>query len=510
MVKKDYDKYTITFDRKVLNETSDGKVTISMKDLEKALPDDYLLDCTRKELQGIIDCIHDGIYITDGEGYTLMYNKADMKFAEGSSAENDAFVGRKVSDLLAEGAWSMTVTGKVLESGREESHIQHTMHYDLLTTGTPLYENDKIKRVVCTDRSVNDILALEGKVKEAETKLEKLQARQNYRDMLRQMSMNTLLVASRKMTDLLEIIYKVGPTDVPVLIEGESGCGKELLSDYLVEHSDRKDKPFLKINCGAIPKNLIEAELFGYEKGAFTGADTKGKIGLFEAAEGGTILLDEIGNLPIAMQPKLLRVLQEKQFMRVGGNEPVSVDVRIIAATNLNLKEEVGKGLFRQDLFYRLNVITLEVPPLRERREDIVPLVNHFVEEFCKKYHRNLRLTQNAMYAFEQYDWPGNVRELKNLLERIVLVTEKDVIEEDDVLRFINMDAVEQYRLDTEASLKEQVEDYERQLLVHALAKAGNASKAAELLQINKSTISKKMRKYDILPFGNHTDKSNS
>lgn len=502
MVKKDYNSYKITLDRSVLKEDPDGNFTISMKDLEKALPEDYLLECTRKELQGIIDCIHDGIYIADGEGYTLMYNKADIKFAEGDSAENDAFIGRKVSDLAAEGAWSMTVTGKVLESGHEESHIQHTMYYDLLTTGTPLYEDGKIKRVVCTDRSVTDILALEDKVKKAETELERLQARQNYRDMLRQMSMNTLLVVSRKMTDLLEIIHKVGPTDVPVLLEGESGCGKELLSDYLVEHSDRKDKPFLKINCGAIPENLIEAELFGYEKGAFTGADTKGKVGLFEAAEGGTILLDEIGNLPVAMQPKLLRVLQEKQFMRVGGNEPVSVDVRIIAATNLNLKAEADKGSFRQDLFYRLNVITLEVPPLRERREDIIPLVNHFAEGFCRKYHRDFRLTQGALYAFEQYDWPGNVRELKNLIERMILVMEKGVIEEEDVIRFINMDAVDQYRLNPEASLKEQVEEYERQLITNALAKAGTASEAAELLKINKSTISKKMRKYDLLPFG--------
>lgn len=506
MKKKDYKNYKITLKRDLLKETSDGKVTISMKDLEKALPDDYLFECTRREMQGILDCIHDGIYITDGEGYTLMYNKADIKFAEGDSAENDAFIGRKVSDLAAEGAWSMTVTGKVLESGHEESHIQHTTYYDLLTTGTPLYENGKIKRVVCTDRSVTDILALEGKVKETETKLERLQASQNYRDMLRMMSMNTLLVASRKMTDLLEIIHKVGPTDVPVLLEGESGCGKEILSDYLVDHSDRKDRPFLKINCGAIPENLIEAEFFGYEKGAFTGADTKGKIGLFEAAEGGTILLDEIGNLPLSMQPKLLRVLQEKQFMRVGGNKPVSVDVRIIAATNLNLKEEAERGLFRQDLYYRLNVITLEVPPLRERREDIIPLANRFVEEFNRKYHRSLRVTQDAMYAFEQYDWPGNVRELKNLIERMVLVIDKGVIEEEDVFRFINMDAVDQYRLDTETSLKQQVEDFERQLLTHALAKAGTASGAAELLNISKSAMSKKMSKYDIPLFGKQRD----
>jgi transcriptional regulator with PAS, ATPase and Fis domain len=282
-----------------------------------------------------------------------------------------------------------------------------------------------------------------------------------------------------------------------VLILGESGVGKEMVANLIHETSDRKNSPFIKVNCGAIPENLLESELFGYEGGAFTGAKKEGKMGLFELANKGTLFLDEIAEMPLALQVKLLRVLQEREVMRVGGVKPVAVNVRIIAATNRNLHEDVQKGNFREDLYYRLNVIPLSILPLRERREDILPLASYFIEQFNQKYLTKKTLSAETAEAFELYNWPGNVRELQNIVERLIVMSDGDEIQhlhlpEEITNLSSNRDKVQVLDI---LPLKECMEMAEKQLLRLAKQKYSSTVKIADALQVNQSTISRKLQK---------------
>lgn len=233
---------------------------------------------------------------------------------------------------------------------------------------------------------------------------------------------------SSKIKRLLELMIRVAKIDSTVLITGESGVGKGIFASLIHHNSNRSKKPFMEINCGAIPENLMESELFGYEPGSFTGAKASGKAGIFEMCNNGTILLDEIGELPFNLQVKFLRVIQEQEIFRVGGTSPRKLNVRIIAATNKNLEEMVKNKLFRADLYYRLNVLPIHIPPIRERIEDTMPLANHFLEKFNREYKANKKLDINVLKILEKYQWPGNVRELKNLIERLVIISETEVI----------------------------------------------------------------------------------
>ncbi len=246
-------------------------------------------------------------------------------------------------------------------------------------------------------------------------------------------SADEIIGTSKKMQEVFKLIGRVAKSDITVLITGESGTGKELVAKAIHKYSHRREKPFIAVNCAALPSNLLEAELFGYERGAFTGAVST-KKGLFEQADGGTLFLDEIGELPPELQAKLLRVLQEKEIRRVGGNKNIKVDVRIIAATNRNLEEEVKKGNFREDLFFRLNVVNVEIPPLRERREDIIPLALYFIKKFAREFKLPVKeLTPEAVEWLVNYDFPGNVRELENMILRAMVVSPVDVIDVSDL-----------------------------------------------------------------------------
>ncbi|CAM2008511.1 sigma-54-dependent transcriptional regulator [Acanthopleuribacter pedis] len=262
-----------------------------------------------------------------------------------------------------------------------------------------------------------------------------------------------LVYKSNKMRKLIETLKRVAKMDTTILINGESGVGKELIMKTIHDFSKRRECDYVSVNCGALPESLFESELFGYEKGSFTGANER-RAGLFESAQGGTLFLDEIGEMPLKMQIKLLRVLQEKKIRRVGGTEEISVDFRLVAATNRNLAEEVKQGNFREDLYYRINVVPIKVPPLRERREDVIPLVTFFLDRFAKQYGENAKLTTGEVRrCLEHYDWPGNVRELENTMERIVALTPGDTIEEDDLPDYIQ--DVSQAQPETELSLPE-------------------------------------------------------
>jgi two-component system NtrC family response regulator len=306
------------------------------------------------------------------------------------------------------------------------------------------------------------------------------------------------------MQEIFKTIKKVGPTSATVLIEGESGTGKELVAKAIHFNSPRGSKPFVAVNCAALAETLLESELFGHEKGSFTGATSR-KKGRFELADGGTLFLDEIGELPQSTQVKLLRVLQERTFERVGGEDPIRVDIRVIAATNKSLREEMLEGRFREDLFYRLNVVRILLPPLKERREDLRPLIGHFIQKYAGERHTDtpaLGIDKEVERLFYDYSWPGNVRELENVVERMMvmssggLFTVSDLPKEfkDNVYNTLHIDGIP-----SDAKLYETLNMVERKMIERAMKMAGNVqSRAAEILGIGKSGLHQKLKKLSI------------
>jgi DNA-binding NtrC family response regulator len=323
-----------------------------------------------------------------------------------------------------------------------------------------------------------------------------------------QYRLEQLVGASEPIQQVMEFVRKVADSDSTVMIQGESGTGKELVARMLHFNSLRKDRPLVPVNCGAIPENLLESELFGHEKGAFTGA-THARMGRFELANGGTIFLDEIGEMSLPLQVKLLRVLQEREFERVGGNRTIHVDVRIVAATNQDLETLVEEKRFRKDLFYRLNVIPIVIPPLRERRSDIPLLIDHFLTRFNQTKHTEIsNLAPDALHLLTEYDWPGNIRELENMIERLVVLKKRGVLSIGDLPDKIcrkssGTELKEQFIRFSEdgINLSREVEQYEKHLIMEALRKAnGVTSRAAQLLQLNRTTLVEKLKRKGVDP----------
>jgi DNA-binding NtrC family response regulator len=315
---------------------------------------------------------------------------------------------------------------------------------------------------------------------------------------------DNLVGTSNAIKNIYDLIEKVADTDGTVLISGASGTGKELIARAIHYSSSRSDRPLVVINCGAIPEELLESELFGHEKGAFTGA-YKSRIGRFEMANGGTIFLDEIGEMSPALQVKLLRVLQEKKFERVGGTKTIHVDVRIIAATNKNLTTAINKGKFREDLYYRLNVIPMKVPPLKQRKSDIPLLTDHFLKKFQKGAKKKITgFSPEVMDAMLKYDWPGNVRELENVIKRLTILCDDEVVTVDDLPEHIPHKGrgdrvVEEDFLEKGETLHDAVEDYEKRLILGALERSDWVkTKAAKLLNINRTTLVEKIKKQNL------------
>ena len=344
---------------------------------------------------------------------------------------------------------------------------------------------------------IANIYSLERKVVEEKQSLEsqKKALEAELKKIYRELRIEGIVGRSKQIMEVIEIVHKVAPTDATVLLRGESGVGKELFARAIHYLSKRSDKPFVAVNCAAIPESLLEAELFGYEKGAFTGAYTS-KKGKFELANGGTIFLDEIGDMPLNLQVKLLRVLQEKEIERLGGSKPIKVDVRIIAATNRNLEELIKQGKFREDLYYRLNVVPVFIPPLRERKEDIPPLVWHFVENFSKEYKKNIKVSSEVMEAFLNYDWPGNVRELQNVIERMVILDTDGVLTAEDLPEEIRNFKRKEELVSLNGN---SIWDIEKKLIEEALEKSGYViKKAAKILGMTPRQVSYRIKKYGI------------
>jgi DNA-binding NtrC family response regulator len=304
-----------------------------------------------------------------------------------------------------------------------------------------------------------------------------------------------IIGSSPAMQRVFTSMQRIVRTDSTVLILGESGTGKELVAKAIHFNGPRKEKPFIPVNCAAIPENLLESELFGHTRGSFTGA-IKDKVGKFEAANHGTIFLDEIGTMPMHLQTKLLRVLQEQEVERIGSTKPIKLDVRVVSATNINLEEEIKRGVFREDLYYRLNVIPINLPPLRERLEDILPLVKHFIDKYCRAMNRPLMtVSKEAIEALELYQWPGNVRELENVIERTVALTESDHVTLDDLPRNVRDAALTRVG-ERGVDLVKTVAEIEKKMILDALTLAkGVKAQAAAMLNINRTTLVEKMRR---------------
>lgn len=310
----------------------------------------------------------------------------------------------------------------------------------------------------------------------------------NFHEPLENMPVN-----SEPMKKIIDIIHRISEVDSTVLLLGETGVGKTMLARYIHEVSSRAKQPFVTVNCGAIPDSLIESELFGYESGSFTGGRSKGKKGLIESADGGIIFLDEIAELPFSVQSKLLEVLQEHTFRKIGGTKSVSVDIRIIAATNKDLQQMVQEKEFREDLYYRLHVVPLTIPPLRERREEIIPLADHFVRKFNEQYGRNFVLSSNAMDRLLTNQWKGNIRELENTIERMVVTQSEEMVQKEDLEPIEISGSIIGNKL---PPLKEAKKQLEKELILRAYELYGTTYKAAEILQVDQSTIAKKLKLY--------------
>ncbi|MBI5584831.1 MAG: sigma-54-dependent Fis family transcriptional regulator [Deltaproteobacteria bacterium] len=354
---------------------------------------------------------------------------------------------------------------------------------------TKPFDNEILKKTVAT------ALRLWRVIKENRFLSEELKAKFGPSD---------LIGKSRAINQVRDIIQKVAGTKATVLVTGESGTGKELVARAVHTQSPRRDKPMISVNCAALAETLLESELFGHERGAFTGATNQRK-GRFEIAEGGTLFLDEVGEMSPAVQVTLLRVLQNREFERVGGNKTVKVDVRVIAASNRDLKEEVARGIFREDLYYRLNVVHIEVPPLRERREDLPLLIRYFLEKFAREFNRDsLTLSPEALEAIRQYDWPGNIRELENMLERGAILASGPVIHAEDLPicrnEPVSREALADQIIPPGMKLNEVLEMVERKMITAALARTYQVqAHAADLLGIDKNVIKYKMKKYNLV-----------
>ncbi|PLT35678.1 transcriptional regulator [Bacillus sp. V5-8f] len=453
-------------------------------------------------LLSIFQSSYDGIYVADSEGVGIMVNQAYSRI---TGVKSEELLGKTMKTVVKEGIVSESVTVKVLEEKVPKTIIQTVRGKELLVTGNPvLDESGKIAYVVTNVRDISDLNLMKTKLRQSIKLSEKYlnEIAELKKTEILHMHLDGIVGQSPEIMKVFHLAKKVAKVNSTVLLLGESGVGKEVIVKYIHQESDRADGPLVKVNCAAIPKHLLESELFGYEKGAFTGADNRGKPGLFEQASGGTIFLDEIGDMPVDLQVKLLRVLQEFEITRVGGTKSVEIDVRVISATHMNLEEMVENREFRRDLYYRLNIVPIKIPPLRERKADIVPLAFFFLNKTNKKNKLNKRFDPEVLHIFQEYAWPGNIRELENLVERLVVTADHDHILPEilppHLLEGINSSHPLKRTARSKGTLKAIVENVERQIIREHIRQFKTTRRTAAELGISQSALVKKMQKLGI------------
>ncbi|RJQ66009.1 MAG: PAS domain S-box protein [Desulfobacteraceae bacterium] len=448
-----------------------------------------------RELEAIIESSYDGLYITDGKANTIRVNRAYERIT-GLCRED--LIGRNMNELVQKNVFDHSVTLEVLKK-REPVTIMQVVTGDkqVIVTGTPIIDEDgEIVLVVTNVRNITELnrlkMELEDSRRIASRMAQTLLEQESVEHAIQQM-----VIKSQSMMKVVRMAIKVAGTQAPVLLQGESGVGKSMLARIIHQISDRKERVFLKINCGTIPPTLMESELFGYEKGAFTGAMPGGKAGMIETAHMGTVFLDEVAELRPDMQVKLLEIIEDKTFTRVGGTRSVAVDVRVIAATNRDLMEMIRAGGFREDLYYRLNVVPISIPPLRQRREDIMPLVMKVMESLNRRNGTAKKLESGVMDRLLEYTYPGNVRELINIIERMMIMSEGERLCAEDLPEETLTECG--LHADTGGStLRESVQALEKRMIRYALDKTGSLAAAADFLDVHPTTLWRKMARYSI------------
>jgi PAS domain S-box-containing protein len=485
----------------IKEKTKDHHVYIGIcsNGLEQLLTEYNELQVANLNLDAIIENSYDGIYITDIDGNTLKTNSAIERI---TGIPKEYYLNKNVNDLIKKGILDVSVTDKVLKEKKTVSLVQKNFSgQETLLTGNPVFnENGDIESVVTNIRDLSDLNNLQRALRKAN------ELNKSYRKEIERLQGSPVVLDEHTIVknEQMKIIYNMASrivnVDATVLILGETGVGKDVLAKFIYNHSERsREGKFIKINCGAIPPDLLESELFGYAGGAFTGANKQGKPGMFELADNGVLFLDEIGEMPLNLQVKLLRVIQEREIQRIGGTSSKKINVRLLAATNRDLKEMVKCGGFREDLYYRLNVVPISIPPLRERVDEICPLANLYLENINTKYGTLKQVNDELMSFFRHYHWPGNVRELSNLLERIVLLNNVDLLGIEHLPReYRNEVSNEIVKVEKFATLKDVTESAEENLLKKAAEKYKTTYEIAKVLETSQPTIVRKLKKYDI------------
>ncbi|MGE7594693.1 sigma-54 interaction domain-containing protein [Peribacillus frigoritolerans] len=460
-------------------------------------------DMLEEELNKIIETSNNNILITDQDGIILYSNP---KLWEIYGMKSDSYIGTSVYQLESEGLLAPSINAIVLKEKKAKRIMQETKTgHVVMSTGYPIFNKEgHLVRVVSYGQDQTEILQLQDQFEQLQRKVKGYQTEvEDLRE--KELDNHYLIARSNETKHILKTIHNVSKTDATILLLGPSGVGKSTFARAVHDQSNRKKEPFIEVNCSTIPESLFESEIFGYEPGSFTGANKQGRQGLIEQADSGTLFLDEIGELPLAMQAKLLKVLQEKKIKRIGGKKENHINFRLVTATNQDLKEMVSQGKFRLDLFYRLNVIPIQIPALHERKEDIPLLIQHYLEKTNDKYQKYKKIHPSTYEVLTHYHWPGNIRELENLIERLILTIEEPIIfpehlpqsitgqvepPEDSTFLAIEQECVENF------NLKKTLENVERQLIAKAWKKCKTTYEMAEHLGISQPTVIYKLKKY--------------
>jgi len=452
-------------------------------------------------LNAIIESSFDGLWICNAEGEVLKINKASEKI---NSISAEQVVGKNVKDLMEQGLFDRSVTLEVMKKKKRVSILQNLNNgKELLVTGNPIIVDSKLTYIVTNDRDITELIELKEELEESREISRKY--RQKLQEVLHKENEDTenFVFCSKEMKKVYEMIQKVSEVGVTVFLQGESGVGKSRIARLIHEYSERRKGPFIHVNCGAIPETLLESELFGYVKGAFTDANEDGKPGMFELADGGTLFLDEITEMPLDLQVKLLHFLDSEKIKRVGDTLTRKIDVRIIVASNRNIQGLVEKKKFREDLFFRVNIVPIEIPPLRNRKEDVPLLLSYFLGRYNARYGKALTLDTEVTDLLCQYSFPGNIRELSNLIERLVVMAHESAICREDIPgQLVESVVMSPQKIDKnflfQFSLKEAMEKVERQLIENARKICKTQVELANLLGISQPTVARKIRKHNL------------
>ncbi|MFT8364083.1 MAG: sigma 54-interacting transcriptional regulator [Sporolactobacillus sp.] len=442
------------------------------------------------DLNAVLSSIYDEILVLNASG--VLIRCSETMTPDYWVINFKKFIGQNLLMLDGQGPIQASIIRRVMKDKKKYSEIQATARgKKIMLVCTPILgENGDLRRMIIALRDITETSRLKSELNKYKKELDDFKKES--------IVQQRMIFRSAKMEELMIRARKVSEFSSTVLISGESGVGKEVIAQVIHQMGRRSEQPFIKLNCGAIPENLLESELFGYVNGAFTGASAKGKKGYFEQANGGVLFLDEIGELSVPLQVKLLRVLQEEEVTPLGSTRAIPIDVQIVAATNRNLKDMVRGGMFRADLYYRLNVIPIHVPPLRERPEDVPVLALHFLNQFNERYHRHFTLMPDALNLLELYPWPGNIRELQNVMERLMVVSDNEFIQASLVSQFIHFDqplTSKDFVIRQIMPMKEAKEKLEDELISLAMRQFKTTSRAAEVLGISQSTVSRKYQR---------------